>query len=277
MNQLIVFFGGIGDTILLSPAVKQLAQLGDITFIGYPERISLLKNAGWVKAIFTPEQVDFETIFSKPSQKLKLFLTQFTKAYFFLRDPQKILQVAKNCNIKESIAIPGIPPENWTAHASEYYLSTLNLKKDNDFIIPLPSYPLHNKIIIHPGSGSTKKNMPLQFFIDLTNHFLSLHREVIWSLGPAEEGITPPPGIQVITNLPLLELAKYLKAAPLYIGNDSGISHIAGAIGTPTIVLFKSTNPTVWKPLGPRVFPILATQPDTLHQILHISHQLITL
>ncbi len=269
MNQVIVFFGGIGDTILFSPAVKQLSRRGEITFVGYPERLAILRSAGWVKNIYSPEQVDFETIFSKPSDKLKIFLSQFAKAYFLIRDAQRIVEVAKDCGVKDIVAIPGIPPDNWDRHASEYYLSSLNLEMEDDFIIPVQSSFIHSKIVIHPGSGSSKKNLPLQFFIDITAHFLSLGKELAWCLGPAEEDVMPPNGIEILRNVPLSTLAQFIKSAPLYIGNDCGISHIAGAVGTPTIVLFKSTNPVVWKPLGPHVFPIIANG-DPFQQVLYI-------
>jgi len=50
-----------------------------------------------------------------------------------------------------------------------------------------------------------------------------------------------------------LELFNELRTASLFVGNDSGPSHLAGIMGLPTIALFGPTEPAVWKPLGPRV------------------------
>ena len=51
----------------------------------------------------------------------------------------------------------------------------------------------------------------------------------------------------------LYELAKWLASARLYIGNDSGITHLAAAVGTPVVAIFGPTDPAVWAPRGERV------------------------
>jgi ADP-heptose:LPS heptosyltransferase len=57
----------------------------------------------------------------------------------------------------------------------------------------------------------------------------------------------------VADNLPLVHLAAVLKASIAYLGNDSGITHLAASLGFPTVALFGPTNPTVWGPRGPGV------------------------
>ncbi len=49
------------------------------------------------------------------------------------------------------------------------------------------------------------------------------------------------------------ELANWLAGARVYIGNDSGITHLAAAVGTPTVALFGPTDPELWGPRGERV------------------------
>jgi len=51
----------------------------------------------------------------------------------------------------------------------------------------------------------------------------------------------------------LYELACWLARARLYIGNDSGATHLAAAMGTPVLALFGPSNPDVWAPRGPHV------------------------
>jgi ADP-heptose:LPS heptosyltransferase len=48
----------------------------------------------------------------------------------------------------------------------------------------------------------------------------------------------------------LYELAVWLATARVYIGNDSGITHLAAAVGTPVIALFGPTDPRIWVPRG---------------------------
>lgn len=57
----------------------------------------------------------------------------------------------------------------------------------------------------------------------------------------------------VISGLPVREVAGALSRCQLLIGNDSGISHLAAAVGLPVIALFGPTDPEVWRPLGPNV------------------------
>ncbi len=108
--------------------------------------------------------------------------------------------------------------------------------------IPLQGPP-HGRIVIHPYSGSAKKNWPLE-------HFRSLAAELggaEWTCGPEEE-------LEGARRFDALDdLARWLSGARLYIGNDSGITHLAAAVGTPTLALFGPSDPTIWCPAGDHV------------------------
>lgn len=62
-----------------------------------------------------------------------------------------------------------------------------------------------------------------------------------------------PPDAPLLHAESLVELARSLAGARLYIGNDSGVSHLAAAVGCPTVVLFGPTDPRVWAPRGGHV------------------------
>jgi ADP-heptose:LPS heptosyltransferase len=51
----------------------------------------------------------------------------------------------------------------------------------------------------------------------------------------------------------LYELACWLRGARIFVGNDSGISHLAAAVGTPVLVFFSASDPRIWSPRGPAV------------------------
>ena len=108
---------------------------------------------------------------------------------------------------------------------------------------------------IHPGSGGRAKRWPAERFVELAAR---LGRPVVWLLGPAEseEGRLRAMGrgIGVVAEgLPLPTLAGLLASCQVYVGNDSGVSHLAAAVGAPTVALFGPTDPAVWAPRGPRV------------------------
>ncbi len=254
MKQLIVFFGAIGDTILFAPAIQKLSRNVDISVVGYPERMVLLKKVGWVEKIYDADTIDFDSFFSEPSPKLFDFITKFDAIYFFIRDGKKLEKIAKSIGVPNVYYFPGIPPNNWNRHASIYYLQCFGFRPDKTFILPIQPKKIHNEVIIHPGSGSKKKNFSVDFFLEITKQLHDNHLKVRWCLGPAEKEFSIPREIPTLEIEDLTKLAEYIAGASAYIGNDSGISHLAGAIGVKTIVFFRSTDPGIWSPLGPRVF-----------------------
>jgi heptosyltransferase III len=88
---------------------------------------------------------------------------------------------------------------------------------------------------------------------------------VAFLMGPVErEGNLDVafPGERIIEPADLMELVSVLSGASLYIGNDSGVSHLAGIIGTPTITLYTTTDSAIWGVLGRSVVHIEAKDED---------------
>ena len=104
-----------------------------------------------------------------------------------------------------------------------------------------------NFAVIHPFSGSARKNWPLENFGQLARR-LGIAMPVYWCYGPND-----PPGDEAVRIENLYELACWLAKASLFVGNDSGITHLAAAVGTPVLALFGPTDPAVWAPRGPDV------------------------
>ena len=112
-------------------------------------------------------------------------------------------------------------------------------------------------LAIHPGSGSRRKNWPFDRFAD-TARRLSPGRPFLLVLGPAEADVVPPPGARVARGLPLRTLGAALAWAGLFLGNDSGVTHLAAACGTRTVALFGPTDPAQWAPVGRAVTTLRA-------------------
>src|SRR5204862_6032591 len=122
----------------------------------------------------------------------------------------------------------------------------------------------------------TTKNWPGQRFAEVIDR---LRAEAgIRSLllaGPADDDVIrrvaaslARPG-SVVANAPLLVVAALMRRARLYLGNDSGLSHLAGLVGLPTLALFGPTDPALWLPLGPqaralRREPLTELEPDAV-------------
>ena len=104
--------------------------------------------------------------------------------------------------------------------------------------------------VIHPFASNPAKRAPMAVFESAARR-LSETMPVHWLCGPEEE----LEGAVRIQNL--YELACWLRRARIFVGNDSGISHLAAAVGTPVQAFFRTTDPKVWAPRGPSVNAII--------------------
>lgn len=111
-------------------------------------------------------------------------------------------------------------------------------------------------LAVHPGSGSALKNWRGERFAELAER-LAADRPFLVVEGPADEAAVAPlrgrRSAVVARGLSLRTLGALLARAGLYVGNDSGVSHLAAAWGAPTLALFGPTDPVVWAPTGPLV------------------------
>jgi heptosyltransferase-3 len=125
----------------------------------------------------------------------------------------------------------------------------------------------------HPGSGSEKKNWPLQNWIDLGNRLLAsddFHGSIVIVSGEADEDqirrleVTwKNARVAFAKNLPLPHVAAVIENS-IFVGHDSGISHLGAAAGANCILLFGPTDPAVWAPIGEEVRVLRAPNGDLL-------------
>ena len=113
-------------------------------------------------------------------------------------------------------------------------------------------------VALHPGAGNEPKRWPLCRFRELAHTLLEQTAVRLLTIeGPAEMGVgralaegLPARRCFLAGNLPLGTVGALLRRCVLYIGNDSGVSHLAAALGVPSVVLFGPTDPGHWAPLG---------------------------
>jgi heptosyltransferase-3 len=149
---------------------------------------------------------------------------------------------------------PALPPEGSGVHATDFYLAQARTlapcQSDGIPRIACDSSPEAGReefAAIHPFSGSARKNWPLEKFRELARQ-LEAEMPVRWCAGPED-----PPLEGAVRIDDLYELARWLAGARMYVGNDSGITHLAAAVGTPVLALFGPTDPEVWAPRGANV------------------------
>ena len=130
-----------------------------------------------------------------------------------------------------------------------------------------PSTRAINRLAIHPGSGSRNKNWPVSHWAALLAEIMPIFDEVLLISGEADTKIAeairpliPMTKLRLCANRSLWELVTELSQATLFIGHDSGVTHVAAATGLATVALFGPTDPTIWAPNGDQV--IVIKSPD---------------
>lgn len=122
-------------------------------------------------------------------------------------------------------------------------------------------------VALHPGSGSPKKNWAFERWKQLVRQFADSEEwQFLLVGGEAEredlkvlaEGV-PETRLRCAMNLPLPQLARLLSHCEKFLGHDSGISHLAAAVGCPTWALWGPSVSQVWKPLGSHVTLVQAS------------------
>ncbi len=113
-------------------------------------------------------------------------------------------------------------------------------------------------IALHPGAGSAAKRWPLEKFVALA-HDLSTRGTLLIVEGPAEPGAGQQVAGEVKSGTCLAScleprlLAAVLSHCRLFVGNDSGVAHLAAAVGSPCVLVFGPTPAEHWAPIGDRV------------------------
>jgi heptosyltransferase-3 len=121
-------------------------------------------------------------------------------------------------------------------------------------------------IVLHPGSGSESKNWPVQNWIKLGDDLVAKGRRLLIVAGEADTGRTlklksawSGQPTRFVENPPLPQLAALLENTT-FIGHDSGISHIAAAVGARCVLLFGPTDPAIWAPANQNVTVLQAPE-----------------
>lgn len=131
-------------------------------------------------------------------------------------------------------------------HAVDFYnTQAMGLGAERPSRFPSIPCPLAERTfaVIHPFASSAAKRAPMEIFRGAARK-LEAVMPVHWLCGPEE---SLPDAVRISD---LYELACWLVQARIFVGNDSGISHLAAAVGTPVQAFFRTTDPRIWAPRG---------------------------
>ncbi len=279
MKLLIIRPSALGDTLMLMPSIAQLRGSTEIVLVGRSPGVDVISP--YVNRVIDYEGSGWHRLFlENPGADPPLSLPQADCTVAFLSDPDgNVNRNLKTILPKTSLHFfPAFPPEEARLHAAFYLAQCLKqagMSVDPDKCLAEADQRALLKRggqaiqkggpVFHPGSGGKGKNHPPEFWLQLIRRFHtrfpspSFSKSIIL-LGPAEEQLLPfftrqmgGRRTEILFTPELEQLQSILSQAPLYVGHDSGITHLAAMLGTPTIALFKNSSVQQWRPLGPRV------------------------
>ena len=243
MKRLLIRPGAIGDCLVALPAMEHLRA--SFTEVWVPTIVQpLIQFADAVDGIARTglDQLGLPCV--RPDARLVERLRQFDDIVSWYGANREQFQAAVyNLGLPFRF-FPALPAPDGDTHAADFLLRQVGGEGLAVPGIQLAVEP-QDFAAVHPFSGGARKNWPLENF-----RALKLDMPVRLTAGPAEKLA------EAVRFDDLGELAKWLASARVYIGNDSGISHLASAVGTPTVALFGPTRPAVWAPRG-RIVTIL--------------------
>ena len=246
MRRLVIRPGAIGDFIVSLPALESL-RTGSLEVWVQSPNVPLVRFADRVRSIASTG-LDLLGIADPPAGLLDELRRFDSIVSWYGANRPEFRALTRELGLPFHF-LPALPPANGI-HATDFYLDQIRdlCESTCDATPRIPcDVPRENFAAIHPFSGSAGKNWPLEKFRRMARG-LERIMPVRWCSGPDDP---PLPGAVHIDDL--YELACWLAGARLYIGNDSGITHLAAAVGTPVLALFGPTDPAVWAPRGPHV------------------------
>jgi heptosyltransferase-3 len=283
MNRILVIRGGaIGDFILTLPALKALRDAQPqphLEILGYKHIAVLAEKRFYSQAVRSIEYGPLARFFARGSElpaEMADYFDSFDLIVSYLYDPDLIFETnLRRCGVQNLICGPARIVEN-AGHAARQLarpVEQLGIKvvdlterifpsiEDREFAREFLASMPQPIIAIHPGTGSQAKNWPLENWIGLfspRSRSADLERLVVIS-GEADEAQTDQierewknRDVRFVRNLSLPRLAAVLERS-IFIGHDSGISHLAAAVGANCVLLFGPTDPDVWAPMNENV------------------------
>ena len=261
-NILVIHQGAVGDVILSFPALRCLKQEknASVALLCKDQVGRIACELSVVRTHLPIESACFASLFSRDmNPAAKEFISLFDTVVLISFSDEMEDQIRKN-NGRQTYRITPRPPAEEETHVAIHIMNQMQEKgvlTDSKDIAFHANRPNENLLLIHPGAGSQRKRWALDNFIELAGAMRHMNgAKVVFLLGPAESDLQHfvkkrmEGAFQIHQIEDLSEVMAFLKAARCFIGNDSGLAHLAAIMGVPTVTIFGPSSPKRWAPLG---------------------------
>ena len=297
-SPIAVFFpGALGDFICLLPAIHALGKEAQVDIFAKAEFAEIVSQNFQIRTLECYEINRLFVVGGASEPRVRDFFSTYKRIYSWMASGQPVFAGELAAAAPGRARLFAFRGPNPATHQAEYYLSCLGLSIDREqgAGIPLRSdalrwseefcnrHALNNKsvLILSPGSGAREKNWPVEYFATVARWWRKRTcGEVIVLLGPVEEERR---GFDLLVdefiparNLRLAQVAALLCRGDVYLGNDSGITHLAAFLGRPTVAVFGPSEAMRWAPRGPKVLLLsrgVACSPCKTDEIKRCPHR----
>jgi ADP-heptose:LPS heptosyltransferase len=265
---LIVHPGALGDVVCLFPIIRALRRTyRPVTILCQGHIGRLASTLGLADTWFPIEASWTASLFTDaPGPQARRLLAPFVRI-LALTHSEPLAASLHRITGAVVCRVPPRPPAGQHVHTTDHALRQIIecglLPKTDGGILaappdaaPRPQNTGSTVTLLHPGAGSLRKRWPLNGFLEVSGQLESRGATPEFVVGPAEDDLVPRLEKQAPKlHRPgdLLELIALLRSAGAYIGNDSGVSHLAAWLGLPSVVIFGPSDPVRWQPRGPAV------------------------
>lgn len=265
--MVLLFPGALGDVVLLAPAVTALARSTRVALS--VQRTVRPVAAGLMPATLGPpvDGAAMSALFgTRPLEaSLSAWLHGADSVHAWFGGHQGDLEAGLARAGIGQLHCHAVHRDDGPEHAGLAYAADLGVRGPITAPIlrlPSPATPpmwgteRAGRLVIHPGAGARAKRWPVDLSFALADAWRTQGGEVTVLCGPAEDDLVQlwrATSHRVVADVDLAVAASLIASAPLYVGSDSGISHLAGALARDGVVLFGPTNPARWCPRGGRL------------------------
>ena len=264
-RALVIRIGALGDVLLTRRLTYSLSLDGfQSTLLAPGRHASLLLADPWIEDVLDSDSARYSRAFAGVWPEGE---RRFDLAVVISRS-EDLASACESAAARVNV-VPPTPPRDDQSIAWQWAESVCSTFRGHLPALPTlsPAEGIEGATLVHPGSGSPAKNWPLHRFVELSRRLKEQGHRVVWVQGPAEAFLSLDAWDGERLDQPSLEtLAASLARCRLFIGNDSGVSHLAAAVGAPTVSIFGPTNAKVWRPDGLRV-EIMAAPAGSLEAI----------
>ncbi len=278
---LVIRGGAIGDFVLTLPAIRLLREEYpdlQIELLGYRHIVELAVGRYYATAARSIEYGPLAAFFARGGdlpEELVNYFESFDQILSYLYDPDGIFQAnLARCGHKDLLV--GSPKFTDDEHVSWQLARPLQqlalfledpvarlfpTAEDEEQARSLLPWSPEKALLLHIGSGSGRKNWPGSRWRQVIEEWLreDSQRRVALLAGESDGaalqdfGPTDSDQIWLVPPVELTTVAALARLIPRMAGHDSGISHIAAAVGARCFLLFGPTDPALWAPLSAEV------------------------